>query len=131
MQEPSIFTRIINGEIPAHKIYEDDRVIAFLDLHPQTPGHTLVVPKVQVDPIWDLSNDDYLYLWEVVKKIGIHIQEVVGSPRIGISVEGFGVPHVHVHLVPIYHGNDLKKPQDLDAEPDHEALAAMASRLSM
>jgi len=131
MQEPSIFTRIINGEIPANKIYEDDRVVAFLDLHPQVPGHTLVVPKTQVDHIWDLSNDDYLYLWEVVKKIGTHIQEVIGSPRVGISVEGFGVPHVHVHLVPIYHGNDLKKPQDLNAEPDFEALATMASRLSM
>lgn len=131
MQEPSIFTRIINGEIPAHKTYEDDRVIAFLDLHPQNEGHTLVVPKIQIDQIWDLSNDDYLYLWEVVNKIGTHIQTMIGSPRVGISVEGFGVPHVHVHLVPIYHGNDLKKPQNLDANPDHEALAAMASRLSM
>jgi len=131
MQESSIFTRIINGEIPCHKIYEDDRVIAFLDLHPQIAGHTLVVPKVQVDHIWDLSDDDYDNLWKVAKKIGLHIRETVGSPRVGIAVEGFGVPHTHIHLVPIYTGNDLKKPQDNDAQPDHAALAEMASRLRM
>ena len=131
MSEPSIFTRIINGEIPAYKIYEDDRVIAFLDLHPQNPGHTLVVPKVQIDHIWDLSNIDYDYLWQVVRKLGSHIRKVIGSPRVGVVVEGFGVPHTHVHLVPIYHGNDLKKPQDLDAEPDNTALAEMAEKLKM
>lgn len=131
MQEQSVFTRIINGEIPAHKIYEDDRVIAFLDTYPQAEGHTLVVPKKQVDHIWDLDDDEYLYLWEVVKKIGNHVREVIGSPRVGISVEGFGVPHVHVHIVPIYHGNDLKKPQVFVDEPDHEALTIMASRLQM
>jgi histidine triad (HIT) family protein len=131
MQEPSIFTRIINGEFPAHKIYEDDRVIAFLDLHPQTEGHTLVVPKVQVDHIWELSDDDYAYLWKIVKKLGAHIHEVIGSSRVGIVVEGFGVPHTHVHLIPIYKSNDLKKPQIRDIEPDHEALAATASRLKI
>jgi len=131
MQEPSIFTRIINHEIPAHIIYEDDRVIAFLDLHPQMEGHTLVVPKTQVDQIWELSDDDYRYLWEIVKKIGSHIHEVIGSPRVGVAVEGFGVPHTHVHLVPIYSGNDLKRPQNLDVAPDDEALATMAARLKM
>lgn len=131
MPEPSIFTRIISGEIPAYKIYEDDKVIAFLDQHPQNPGHTLVVPKVQVDHIWDLSDDEYDYLWKTVKKIGSHIREVVASPRVGVVVEGFGVPHAHVHLVPIYHGNDLKKQPDLDAEPNNFALAAMAERLKM
>jgi len=131
MPEPSIFTRIIKGEISAYKIYEDDRVLAFLDQHPQNPGHTLVVPKIQVDHIWDLSDDDYMYIWQVVKKIGSHIREVVGSPRVGVVVEGFGVPHAHIHLVPIYHGNDLKKPQNLNAEVDDKALAAMAQRLKM
>ena len=131
MQEPSIFTRIINGEIPCHKIYEDDRVIAFLDVHPQQPGHTLVVPKVQIDHIWDLSDDDYHYLWETTRKIGKHIQSVLNPPRVGIAVEGFGVPHVHVHIVPIYLSNDLKIQPDLEADPDHEALANMANRLRM
>ena len=127
----SIFTKIINGEIPCHKVYEDDRVIAFLDLHPQNPGHTLVVPKTQVDHLWDLSNDDYDYLWTVVKKIGAHIKEMLESPRVGVVVEGFGVPHVHVHLVPIYHGEELKKPQDMAAEPNHTDLAEMAQKLSL
>jgi len=94
-------------------------------------GHTLVVPKTQVDQIWELSDDDYRYLWEVVKKIGNHIHEVIGSPRVGVAVEGFGVPHTHVHLVPIYNGNDLKRPQNLDIAPDDEAIAAMAARLKM
>jgi histidine triad (HIT) family protein len=127
----SIFTKIINGEIPCHKIYEDDRVIAFLDLHPQNPGHTLVVPKTQVDHLWDLSTDDYDYLWTVVKKIGAHIKKTLEAPRIGVVVEGFGVPHVHVHLVPIYHGEELKKPQDMAADPDHAALTEMAQKLGL
>ena len=129
--QPSIFTRIINGEIPAYKIYEDDKVIAFLDIHPQISGHTIIVPKKQIDHIWDLNDEDYEYLWTVVKKIGSHIRGVIGSPRVGISVEGFGVPHAHVHIVPIYKGNDLKKPQDMNAETDDQALAAMAARLKM
>lgn len=129
MQEPSIFTRIISGEIPAHKIYEDDRVIAFLDMHPQTEGHTLVVPKIQVDHIWDMSEDDYEYLWKTAKKIGNHIRKVVESPRIGAVVEGFGVPHAHIHLVPIYRQNDLQKIARL--EPTNDELAATAARLKM
>jgi len=131
MNEPSIFTRIINGEIPANKIYEDGRIIAILDLHPQMSGHTLVIPKTQVDHIWDLSDEDYEYLWMTVKKIGNHIRIVLGAPRIGVVVEGFGVPHCHIHLVPIYHGNDLKKPQDLNSEPDFAALSDMAKKLKM
>lgn len=131
MQEPSIFTMIINGDIPSHKIYEDDRVLAFLEIHPIMEGHTLVVPKKQIDHIWDLDEDDYEYLWSTVKKIGMHIREVIGSPRVGITVEGFGVPHAHVHLMPIYHGNDLKKQQNKDYTPTNEELARIASKLRM
>lgn len=131
MQEPSIFTRIINGEIPAHKIYEDDHVIAFLEIHPIKEGHTLVVPKKQIDHIWDLEDEDYEYLWSVVKKIGSHMREVIGSPRIGVTVEGFGVPHAHIHLLPIYHGNDLKIQQDKDFTPSDAELEVVANRLRM
>lgn len=131
MQEPSIFTLIINGEIPSHKIYEDDRVLAFLEIHPIMEGHTLVVPKKQVDHIWDLDDDDYEYLWSVVKKIGTHMREVIGSPRVGVTVEGFGVPHAHIHLLPIYHGNDLKRQQNKDFTPSDEELALVAFRLKM
>lgn len=132
MSEPSIFTRIINGEIPCHKIYEDDKVFAFLDIHPVNEGHTLVVSKNQVDHIWDLSYGEYSHIWEASKKIANHIRKVIACPRVGIVVEGFGVPHCHIHLIPIYQGNDLKKPQeDKDAPVDHAVLAAMAVKLKM
>lgn len=131
MQNPSIFTRIINGEIGAYKVYEDDKVIAFLDLHPQVSGHTLVVPKRQVDHIWDLDEDEYEYLFKIAKMVGNHIRQKIESPRVGMVVEGFGVPHAHIHIVPIYHSNDLKIVQDLESDPDHETLSAMATRLRM
>ena len=129
MQEQSIFTRIINGEIPCHKIYEDERVIAILDAYPMFEGHTLVIPKVQIDHIWDLSDDDYDYLWKVSKKIGKHLHQVIGCPRIGVVVEGFGVPHAHIHLIPIYKRNDLQKPEKLKFTD--EQLAIIANRLRM
>lgn len=126
--QDSIFTKIINGEIPAHKIHEDDKTIAFLDIHPGMPGHTLVVPKKQVESIWDLEKDDYDAVWGSVRKIAQHIEPIVGARRVGIIVMGFGVPHAHVHLVPINHGYELKE-GDPDVEPDHQALAEMAERL--
>lgn len=129
--EKSIFTKIIDGEIPAHKIYEDDRVLAFLDIHPQTEGHTLVVPKTPVDHLWDMEDGDYTYLMYIAKRIGGHIKGKLHVPRVGLVVEGFGVPHVHVHLIPLYNSEDLKKPQDLLGEPDHGALAQMASSLAL
>lgn len=129
--EDSIFTRIIKGEIPCHKIYEDDQVIAFLDVHPLAPGHTLVVPKQQIDHIWDLDDATYGYLWSVAKRLGAHMKDTLSPARVGVTVEGFGVPHVHIHLIPIEHGNDLKKPQDLESDIDHEALATMADTLRL
>jgi histidine triad (HIT) family protein len=128
--EDSIFTKIIKGDIPCHKIYEDDKTLAFLDIHPQLPGHTLLVPKQQVDQLWNLTDDLYHHLWDVTKKIEARITEVINPPRVGIAVEGFGVPHAHIHLIPLYEIGDFKKPQDLTAEPDHEALAAMARKLA-
>lgn len=131
MQEPSIFTRIINGEIPCHKIYEDEKVIAFLDVHPINPGHTLLVPKIQVDHLWDLMEEDYDYLFKVAKKLAVHIRQTIDCPRVGLVVEGFGVPHVHLHLIPIYQGNDLKKPQEnKDSLIDHDSLAKIAQKLN-
>jgi histidine triad (HIT) family protein len=129
MQEPTIFTRIINGEIPAHKIYEDERVIAILDMHPIFMGHTLVIPKTPVDHIWDLDEDTYSYLWVVSKKIAKHIQNELNPVRVGVIVEGFGVPHTHVHLVPINNRNDLQSSAKL--EPTNDELYELAQRLRM
>ena len=126
----TIFSKIIAGEIPCHKIYEDDHVIAFLDIHPQIEGHTLVIPKIEVDHIWDMDEDMYEYLMATTKKLGVHIKSTIGAPRVGMVVEGFGVPHAHVHLIPLYQAEDIKKPQDLVSEPDHERLAAVAKKLT-
>lgn len=128
MQE-SVFTKIIKGEIPCHKIYEDENVLAFLDIHPINPGHTLLIPKKQVDHLWDLDEADYQYIWKIAKQLASHIQETLQPQRVGAIVEGFGVPHAHIHLIPLIHGNDIKKHQDLEAEPDHQALAAIAEKL--
>ena len=127
--EDSIFTKIIKGEIPCHKVYEDEVSMAFLDVHPQFPGHTLVIPKTQIDHIWDLDDDLYHHLWDVAKKVQVKLKDVLNPPRVGVAVEGFGVPHVHIHLIPLYDIKDFKKPQDLESEPDHEALAVMAEKL--
>lgn len=127
----TLFTKIIKGEIPCHKIYENDKVLAFLDVYPKMEGHTLVISKVQVDHIWDLDQVEYTALWDAVKVIGAHLKEVTGAERVGVVVEGFGVPHTHVHLIPIHNGEDLKRPQDLEAEPDHARLASLAEKLAL
>ncbi|NTW61673.1 HIT domain-containing protein [Candidatus Saccharibacteria bacterium] len=131
MLEPSIFTRIINGEIPAYKIYEDDKVIAILDIHPINDGHTLLIPKRQIDHLWDMEEPDYDYLWKIAHRLGRYIRKVTEAPRVGVIVDGFGVPHAHIHLVPIYHGNEIQKPQDFNAVVDHESLAKVAAKLKM
>lgn len=129
--QDSIFTKIIKGEIPAYKIYEDEKVIAFLDAFPQTPGHTLVVPKVQVDHIWDLEREDYAYLFGIVRKLGPHIRKTLNATRVGVVVEGFGVPHTHVHLIPIENSDDLKVRHQPGQEIDHESLSKMAETLKV
>ena len=94
----SIFSKIIAGEIPCYKIYEDEKTLAFLDIHPETPGHTLVVPKVEVDKLYDLQMDDYLAVMKTVKKLASRMERVLGR-RTLIKVIGTDVPHAHVHLV--------------------------------
>jgi histidine triad (HIT) family protein len=96
----SIFTKIISGEIPSYKIYEDEKTYAFLDINPETKGHTLVVPKVEVDKIYELSDEDYQALWAAVKKVAAHMEEVTGR-RVVMKVVGTDVPHAHVHLMPM------------------------------
>lgn len=131
MNNQSVFTKIINGEIPAYTIYEDDLVIAFLDTHPVNEGHTLVVPKVQIDHVWDLDDENYDYLWKVSRKIANHLKNTTQAPRIGVVVEGFGVPHAHIHLIPIYKGNDLKTEQAISLDPDHANLALTVEKMKM
>ena len=96
----SIFSKIIAGEIPSYKIYEDEKTYAFLDINPETKGHTLVVPKAEVDKIYDLEDEDYHALWASVKKVARRIEDVSGR-RVVMKVVGTDVPHAHVHLMPM------------------------------
>lgn len=97
--EESVFTKIIKGEIPCYKIYEDDKTLAFLDIHPETPGHTLVIPKLQCDKIYELPEEDYVALLDTAKKLSKHMEKVLGTRTLW-KVIGTDVPHAHIHLMP-------------------------------
>ncbi len=97
----SIFSKIINGEIPSYKIAEDDKFYAFLDINPLAKGHTLVVPKKEVDYIFNINDEEYQELFLFAKKVGVAIREVVECKKIGLTVIGLEVPHAHIHLIPI------------------------------
>ena len=98
---PSIFTKIINCEIPCYKVAENDKYIAFLDISPLTKGHTLVIPKKEIDYILDLDDETYLGLMEFSKIVGVAIKKAIPCNRLSIQVIGLEVPHAHVHLIPI------------------------------
>ena len=104
---PSIFSKIINGEIPSYKVLEDDNFIAFLDIHPNTIGHTLCIPKKEIDNLFDLDDDLYVGLMNFSKKVATAMKKALDCKRIGISVVGFEVPHAHVHLIPINKIEDM------------------------
>ncbi|MFD3003534.1 HIT family protein [Pontibacter toksunensis] len=105
--ETSIFTKIVNGEIPAYKIAEDDRYLAFLDVFPTTKGHTLVIPKQQINYLFDLEDDLYLGLMAFAKKVAVAVEKAVPCKRIGVAVVGLEVPHAHVHLIPLNSMQDM------------------------
>ena len=128
--EDSIFTKIIKGEIPCHKVYEDEKVFAMLDIEPLSNGHVLVIPKKQVDLLWDLEQSDYDYLWQITKKIAQKIQAEMKPIRVGVVVEGFGVPHAHIHLVPLYDKNVLQLHHGYPAEISPEELAKIAEKIT-
>jgi histidine triad (HIT) family protein len=125
----SIFTRIIRGEIPSHKLYEDDKTLAFLDIHPITPGHALVIPKQQIEFVWDLPDDLYQAVMATTKKVALRLREASGKKYVSQRIVGVDVPHAHVQLIPFDDPSELRAQQDMDAEPDHAALAEMAEKL--
>lgn len=123
----SLFTRIVRGEIPCHKILEDDRYLAFLDIRPINPGHTLVIPKQEVDYLFDLDDEFLSGLFVFAKKAARKIKKVVPCKKIGIMVAGLEVPHAHVHLVPI---NDLGELTFARAQStEDKVLAEMAEQI--
>ena len=103
----SIFTRIINGEIPCYKVAEEDRFIAFLDVRPLKPGHTLVVTKKEVDYIFDLDEETLAGMMVFARKIALAMKEVIDCRRIGVAVLGLEVPHAHIHLIPLTRETDM------------------------
>lgn len=129
--EDSVFTKIIKGEIPCYKVYEDAQTIAFLDIEPIQPGHVLVVPKAQVEFVWDLNDQDYTALQKTVKKVAYHLREKSEQPYVGELIVGTDVPHAHIHLVPFTVPSDMKRIFNEDFEPDHTSLATMAEKLRM
>lgn len=104
----SIFTKIVNGEIPAYKIAEDDRYLAFLDVNPNAKGHTLCIPKQEINKIFDMEEDHYLGLMQFARKVAKAIEKTVPCKRIGVAVVGLEVPHVHVHLIPLHDMDDMR-----------------------
>ena len=123
----SVFTKIINGELPGHRIYEDKHCVVILDIHPVQPGHALVIPKEQIEFIWDLDDSLYHHLWDVAKKIAKKQVEVIGTDRSSIIVDGEQVPHAHIQLIPTNHAEDLHAQPPV--ESDHDALRDMAAKL--
>ncbi|MFZ1332519.1 MAG: HIT family protein [Flavobacteriales bacterium] len=125
---PSIFSRIVSGEIPCHKVAEDDRYFAFLDINPLQEGHTLVIPKVEVDRLFDLDDEILAGMLPFAKEVARKIKAVVPCNRVGVAVIGLEVPHAHIHLIPIF------KERDMDFSGPklaltQEQLAAIADRV--
>lgn len=126
---PSIFTRIANGEIPCYKIAEDDHCLAFLDVNPLVPGHTLVIPKQQVDYIFDVEDDLLMKLHLFAKKVALKMDRAIQCERIGVSVIGLEVPHAHIHLIPMNRVSDMdfSKPK---IEISSEKMSELAERIA-
>lgn len=128
----SIFTRIVNGEIPCHKIAETADYLAFLDVRPMAKGHTLVIPKREIDYIFDMDDELLSGLMLFAKKVARALEATVPCRRIGIAVIGLEVPHTHIHLIPINVVTDInfgKPPIEMDAESMATLAAAIAARL--
>ena len=125
---PSIFTRIINGEIPCYKIAEDDRFFAFLDINPNAPGHTLCIPKKEVNRILDLDEETYTGLMAFSRNVALALRKTVDCERIGMSVIGLEVPHVHVHLIPINEMKDMTFEHKVSMSPGE--MTDLAARIS-
>ncbi len=129
MNEQSIFSKIIAGDIPSYKVYEDDNTLAFLDIYAVIPGHTLVIPKNQVEFVWDLDDADYHALMSTAQKVARRLRQELAVSYVGEKVIGVDVPHAHVHLIPFNDAADMHRANQENAEPNHEELAALAKKL--
>ncbi|NYZ74275.1 HIT family protein [Candidatus Micrarchaeota archaeon] len=122
-----IFCKIGAGKIPSAKVYEDERFLAFLDINPVSPGHTLLIPKKHVDNLFDIEEPLYSEMFQTAKKLSKSLTKAMGAKRVGVMVEGFLVHHAHVHLIPMNHGSDLNPANARKAEPAE--LTAIAEKI--
>ena len=127
----SIFTKIVNGEIPCYKIAEDENYLAFLDVNPNATGHTLCIPKQEINKIFDMEEDLYLGLMKFSRKVAKAVEKTVECKRIGVAVVGLEVPHVHVHLIPLHDMDDMRfqRKVSLTKEEFEELTRAIQSNL--
>lgn len=126
----TIFTKIIQGEIPSYKVAENDKFYAFLDINPLQEGHTLVVPKLEIDYLFDVDDELYIEMWLFAKKLGLAIESVIPCKRIGLIVLGLEVPHAHIHIVPMKQESDLlfNKPR---LQLSNEEFVEIANKISL
>ena len=124
----SIFSRIVSGEIPCHKVWEDEAHLAFLDIRPVQPGHTLVIPKKEQDYIFDLDEQDHAALWTAARKVAAHLKEVIGCERVCTAVLGYEVPHAHIHLIPTNAISDFPWPGGTEADVEKREVRLVQER---
>lgn len=130
MNEPSIFTKIVTGEIPCQKVFEDELTFAFLDIMPATRGHVLVIPKRQVEFVWDLTDEEYSAVMTTSKKVALRIREVLRPSYVGMLVVGTDVPHAHVHVLPFEKSREIKDAISIDrGRASDEELSSLAESL--
>jgi histidine triad (HIT) family protein len=126
--EDSLFTKVINKEVPAHIIYEDEKTLAFLDIFPIVRGHTLVIPKVQVENLWDLKDEDYAAVMNTVRKVAKRLDKVLSPAKVGLKVMGTDVPHAHVHVIPFNDPEEFHIKSNHN-QTDHSILERLAGEL--
>ena len=127
----SVFTKIINGELPAYKIAENDKFLAFLDVNPNAKGHTLCIPKQEINKIFDMNEDLHLELMQFSRKIAIALEKAIVCKRVGMAVIGLEVPHVHVHLIPLNDMDEMRfeKKVKLEKEEFEDILKIIKNSL--
>lgn len=127
----TVFMKIVRGELPSHKLFEDEHTLAFLDINPLTEGHTLVIPKRPIDHLDECPPELYQAIFQTVHRVSAHLKKALKPQRIALVVHGFDVPHAHVHVVPMYTGTEMKLAKRDAAGSNGQELALLAKKLRL